>query len=135
MKTIISNPRIVLAAGVLFSSLFCVLGLAADAPASSTFTEAQFDRGEALYQQRCSLCHGTELDSAAAPELVGATFRKSWSRLGASVNELFNLILTSMPPSQPGSLTDAEGLDVLAFILGSNNVLQGSEELKDDYDY
>jgi len=135
LEKIISNPRIVLAAGVLFSSLFCVLGLAADAPASSTFTEAQFARGEALYQQRCSLCHGTELDSAAAPELVGATFRKSWSRLGASVNELFNLILTSMPPSQPGSLTDAEGLDVLAFILGSNNVLQGSEELKDDYDY
>ena len=88
-----------------------------------------------MYQQRCSLCHGVDLDSAAAPELVGATFRKSWSRLGASVGELFNLIVTSMPPSQPGSLSDAQGLDVLAFILGSNNVLQGSEELKDDYGY
>ena len=137
MKTIIEDPGTLtrLAAGLLIFALFSSAVFAADAPASGTFTEAQFDSGEALYQQRCSLCHGTQLDSAAAPELVGATFRKSWSRMGVSVGELFNLILTSMPPSAPGSLSDSEGLDVLAFILGSNNVLQGSEELKDDYDY
>jgi len=129
------NARIGLAAGLLISLLFSSAGLAADAPASGTFTEAQFESGEALYQQRCSICHGAQLGSGAAPELIGATFRKSWSRMGVSVGELFNLILTSMPPSAPGSLSDSEGLDVLAFILGSNNVLQGSEELKDDYDY
>jgi alcohol dehydrogenase (cytochrome c) len=135
MDTLVCNPKIGLAAGLLFSVFFSGIGYAADAPASGTFTEAQFESGEALYQQRCSICHGAQLGSGAAPELIGATFRKSWSRMGVSVGELFNLILTSMPPSAPGSLSDSEGLDVLAFILGSNNVLQGSEELKDDYDY
>ncbi len=119
------------AAGLLYSSL----GFAAEAPASSTFTEAQFDRGEALYQQQCAACHGVELDSAAAPALVGATFRKSWSRLGANVAELFNRISTTMPPGQAGNLNETQNLDILAYILGRNNVLQGSELLKNDYYY
>ena len=101
-----SRTRIRLIVVISLAVLFSPSSFAADAPASSTFTEAQFDRGEQLFQQRCALCHGVDLNSAAAPELIGATFRKSWSRMGASVGELFNLIVTSMPPSQPGSLSD-----------------------------
>ncbi|MDP6417001.1 MAG: cytochrome c, partial [Gammaproteobacteria bacterium] len=40
---------------------------AAEAPATSTFTEEQFESGEALYAQQCALCHGAELDGGAAP--------------------------------------------------------------------
>lgn len=108
---------------------------AADAPASSTFTEEQFDRGEFLFQQQCAACHGADLESAAAPALIGTTFRKSWSRLGANVGELFNLISNTMPPRQSGLHNETQNLDLLAYILGRNNVLQGSEELKSDYNY
>jgi len=43
MDTLVCNPKIGLAAGLLFSVFFSGIGYAADAPASSTFTEAQFE--------------------------------------------------------------------------------------------
>ncbi len=135
MNNRIPGSSLSIAIAVLIAGSFSSTGFAADAPASSTFTEVQFERGEELYREQCAICHGNELDSAAAPELIGTTFRKSWSRLGANVGELFNVISTSMPPSAPGSLSESQRLDVLAYILGRNNVLQGSEELKSDYNY
>ncbi len=120
---------------ILLALIFSTAVFAADAPASGTFTGAQFDRGEALYQQQCAACHGVALDSAAAPALIGPTFRKSWSLMGANVAELFNRISTTMPPRQGGSLAESQYLDLLAYVLGRNNVLQGSEALKNDYEY
>ena len=108
---------------------------AAEAPGSGTFTEQQYESGSLLYQQQCGLCHGVELEGGAAPALVGATFRKTWSMLGANVAELYNRIATTMPPRQGGTLTESQNLDITAFILGSNNVLQGAEALRSDYDY
>ena len=108
----------------------CSAAFAAEAPANSTFTEDQFERGESLYQQHCAICHGVELDGAAAPVLLGTTFRKTWSRLGANVAELYNRIVTTMPPQQMGELDEAQNLDVLAYILGRNNVLQGTERCR-----
>lgn len=108
---------------------------AAEAPGTSSFTEEQFESGALLYQQQCALCHGAQLEGAGAPALSGAAFRKTWARLGANVAALFNRIETTMPPRQMGILDEAQNLDVLAFILGSNNVLAGTEQLKNDYDY
>lgn len=135
MNAHLSGLSIKIAAGLFAGLLYSSVNFAADAPASSTFTEAQFSSGKTLYQQQCSACHGLELDSAAAPALVGITFRKSWSRLGANVGELFNRISTTMPPGQAGNLDETQNLEILAYILARNNVLQGSEELKNDYDY
>lgn len=115
--------------------VFSISVFAADAPATGTFTAAQFARGEALFQQQCAICHGVELDSAAAPALIGPIFRKGWSLMGANVAELFNRISTTMPPRQGGSLQESQYLDILAYVLGRNNVLQGSEALKNDYEY
>ncbi|MCH7816677.1 MAG: c-type cytochrome, partial [Proteobacteria bacterium] len=120
---------------LLLGLLGCSSILAAEAPGTSTFTEAQFASGAVLYRQQCALCHGATLEGAGAPTLQGATFRKTWARMGATVAELFDRIETTMPPRQMGILDEAQNLDVLAFILGSNNVLVGIEELKNDYDY
>ena len=107
----------------------------ADAPATSSYTEDQFERGEVLYQQECALCHGLELDDGAAPALVGSTFRKTWSMLGANIAELYNRITTTMPPRQDNLLREDQNLDILSYLLGQNNVLRGTEALRSDYDY
>ncbi|MDP6416340.1 MAG: cytochrome c, partial [Gammaproteobacteria bacterium] len=120
-----------LISGVLFTPPL----YAADAPATSTFTEEQFESGQTLYEQQCGLCHGTELDGGAAPALVGSTFRKTWSMLGANVAELYNRIATTMPPREGGTLSEDQNLNILAYLLGRNNVLQGTEALRDEYDY
>ena len=107
----------------------------ADAPATSSYTEDQFERGEVLYQKECALCHGLELDDGAAPAIVGSTFRKTWSMLGANVAELYNRIATTMPPRQDNFLSEYQNLDILSYLLGRNNVLRGTEALRNDYDY
>jgi alcohol dehydrogenase (cytochrome c) len=109
--------------------------IAAEAPASSTFTEAQYERGETVYQQECALCHGQNLDDGVANTLRGQTFRKTWSRLGVTVADLYNRIANTMPPGQLGELSESENIDVLAYILGRNNVLQGTQELNVEYEY
>ena len=107
----------------------------ADAPATSSYTEDQFERGEVLYKKECALCHGLELDDGAAPAIVGSTFRKTWSMLGANVAELYNRIATTMPPRQDNFLSEDQNLDILSYLLGRNNVLRGTEALRNDYDY
>ena len=107
----------------------------ADAPATSSYTEDQFERGEVLYQKECALCHGLELDDGAAPAIVGSTFRKTWSMLGANVAELYNRIATTMPPRQDNFLSEDQNLDILSYLLGRNNILRGTEALRNDYDY
>jgi alcohol dehydrogenase (cytochrome c) len=109
--------------------------IAAEAPASSTFTQVQYERGETVYQQECALCHGQNLDDGVANTLRGQTFRKTWSRLGVTVADLYNRIANTMPPGQLGELSESENVDVLAYILGRNNVLQGTQELNVEYDY
>lgn len=124
------------AAGVLLLSAVLALPLlAAEAPASSTYTEEQAGLGAQVYQAQCALCHGPGLDDGIATDLVGASFRKSWSRLGTTVADLYNRIVTTMPPGQLGVLSSEENLAVLAYLLQENNVLVGSEALRDDYDY
>lgn len=134
-----SRPRVtktlatVLAAGLLFTA--AAQAAEETMPASGTFTAAQYESGEQLYRQECALCHGQDLDGGVAPSLVGPTFRKGWSRIGANVGELYNRISTTMPPGQLGRLDEAANLAILSYLLGRNNVLVGSEALRNDYQY
>lgn len=71
---------------------------AAEAMASGTFTEEQFERGQVLYERECASCHGANLEGGVAPILASVTFRKSYSMQGANVAELYNRIRNTMPP-------------------------------------
>ena len=139
MRRILPHSFKALAVTVLaMAGLFTILPVWAaedTTPATGTFTEEQFERGAQLYADECALCHGDNLEAGVAPSLLGATFRKAWSRIGANVGELYNRIATTMPPGQLGRLDDIQNLEILSFILGRNNVLVGTEELKADYDY
>lgn len=106
---------------------------AAQDAALGTFTEEQFARGAQLYAQECASCHGADLEGGVAPAIAGVSFRKSYSSNGINVGDLFNRISTSMPPRQIGVLNETEMLDVVAYVLGRNNVLPGDEALTSDY--
>ena len=133
----IHNARVVIFhAKILISlSLLTMNSFAAKAPGTGTFTEEQFEKGAQLYSRDCAVCHGNDLEGGAARALMGPSFRKTWSNFGVNVADLFTIISTTMPPRMAGNLDESENLDVLAFILGSNSVLQGSEALRNDYAY
>jgi len=92
------------------------------------FTAAQAEQGGVTYSQNCSRCHGENLEgSNSGPALSGQTFLSPWR--SRAVGELYREIIQTMPPSSPGSLSDAAVLGVTAFILQRNGAAAGSQVL------
>jgi len=96
------------------------------------FTAPQADRGKELYGQSCSAgCHNENLAGQdAAPALAGTDFRGRWA--GISVAELFKRIHTTMPKTNPGSLSEADDLAIVAYLLSANGFPAGNKALPDD---
>lgn len=93
------------------------------------FTAEQAERGRLVYEMECSACHGFELMSADgyAPDLIGFRFTSSWH--GRTLDERFEKIQTTMPLGKAGSLTAAEVVDIVAYILDYNGYPAGDDEL------
>jgi mono/diheme cytochrome c family protein len=92
---------------------------------SGVYTVAQAARGMAKYDNECSSCHGT----GEAPTLTGDAFMRRWfgDSLGAVLTKM-----RSMPADAPGSLEDAEYVDIIAYVMQSTGFPAGSKELPSD---
>ena len=62
-----------------------------------------------------------------ASPLVGNSFLKQWQR--RRVADLFKVMKATMPADRPSALTDAEYLDITAYILKANTYPVGSQPL------
>ncbi len=93
------------------------------------FTAAQAARGTEIYADRCASCHGAALDDGTAPPLVGEYFVQSWERPGVTLDDLFFIMRTTMPDGGVGTISDAQHLDVLAFLLERNGYPAGTRAL------
>lgn len=92
------------------------------------YTVDQAMRGEKLYQEKCSVCHGSDvLGTEMAPSLSGGEFVKNWDDL--SIGDLFELIHTAMPQNDPGTLSPEQVADILAFMLSKGQYQPGQTEL------
>ena len=95
------------------------------------YSAAQATRGEALYGDKCSSCHGPDLTGdGQAPSLTGKDFQTGWN--DQTLGDLFDRISTTMPADAPGSLKPAEVADVIAFILKKDAMPAGDTELAPD---
>lgn len=83
------------------------------------YTPEQAERGRTTYVRVCSACHA--LDWYQGDQIA------AWT--GAPVYNLFEVIRTSMPKDNPGSLKRRDYVDMLAYILALNGMPPGSEEL------
>jgi alcohol dehydrogenase (cytochrome c) len=98
------------------------------AASNGPYSEEQAKRGKAVYTQSCSRCHADTLKGAdQIPPLIGETFISHWQ--GRSVKNLFDRIRTTMPQNNPGSLSQQDYLDLIAFMLQANNFPPGKDEL------
>jgi mono/diheme cytochrome c family protein len=92
------------------------------------YTEEQAKRGEPLYAEKCSSCHGPDMTGGEmAPGLTGGEFTANWNDL--SLGDLFERMRISMPQNNPGSLSRQQNADVLAAILKKANYPAGKAEL------
>ena len=101
------------------------------------FTEAQATRGRQVYPGGCGLCHGRRLNGApddpdmrSTPSLARARFLREWE--GRSLATLFAYTRLTMPEDNPGSLTDEEYVDVIAYMLSVSGMPSGDAELPPD---
>jgi mono/diheme cytochrome c family protein len=95
------------------------------------YTADQAAQGKALYDNKCALCHGAELNGAEmAPPLAGAVFLGNWA--GQSAGDLFTRIHTTMPANDPGSLSNADAALALAYLLSANQFPAGTTPLPSD---
>lgn len=92
------------------------------------YTEVQAKRGEEIYAQRCVTCHGADLGgSELAPSLVGDEFSANWNDL--PLGEFSERVRVTMPQDQPGVLTRAQTVDLVAYVLNKGGFPTGSADL------
>jgi mono/diheme cytochrome c family protein len=101
------------------------------AAASGDYTTSQAAAGAQVYQQHCIQCHGASLQGNAGPALSGQAFAASLRFGKLTAQQLFDFIKTQMPADAPGSLTDQQYLDAMAFILSRNGYPAGSTLLNE----
>ena len=89
------------------------------------YTSAQAARGAKLFESNCAMCHRDP--GGTAPVLAGDRFTKTFS--DAPLQTLFTTIKTTMPRNAPGSLSDAEYVDLVAHLLKINSYADGMNEL------
>jgi mono/diheme cytochrome c family protein len=120
-----------IAVATAFGALSWKVLLAQDVTASvwdGVYTQAQADRGRALYGSSCQSCHGDQLTGGEiAPPLAGGDFLSTWN--GLTVGQLFDRVRTSMPPGAPGKVLRDSKLDIVAYVLSFNKFPPGEKEL------
>jgi cytochrome c len=90
----------------------------------------QVARGAALYGEKCASCHGDQgQGQGKAPAVVGSSALPLDPPAGAARKTQFKtaadviaFVQQAMPPKEPGSLTEQQASDVVAFALKANGV-------------
>jgi len=100
------------------------------------YTADQATRGQALYKTHCGYCHRDDLigggSEAGAPALKGPIFTIRWR--DQPIADMFVTIGTTMPQNKPDTLTPQVVIDIVSFLLKSNNMPPGTSELPPDLD-
>ena len=97
----------------------------AEAGATTTqgvFSEEQATRGEDVFYNICAECH--------FEEDFGGPFIQSW--VGASVKDLVDEIVATMPEDNPGGMPTEQYLDVVTYMFKLNGMPTGEDELATD---
>jgi mono/diheme cytochrome c family protein len=99
-----------------------VSALNASFPAA-TYSADQASAGKQVYDTTCARCH-------ASGQFEGAAFSNSWKN--RRLYDLYSLISNTMPEDRPGSLTDTQYVNVIAYLLQRNQVPGSAAKLSLD---
>lgn len=115
------------AAALLLSGSYATTGSAQDplpAPVDSAAEAVkQLELGEQWFRAACFECHATGA-------LANADFRLKWT--GRSAYDLFESIRSTMPESDPGSLTQGTYVAVVSYLMKMNGMPVGTSALPAD---
>ena len=110
---------VALAAFVVWCS--ALVALSAQGGAAAAGGGDQQARGKGLYNDKCASCHMENLKgSTETPPLTGDTFWMNWETYSA--NNLVEQVRSTMPEDNPGGLKREEYVDIIAYVLKTNEV-------------
>jgi mono/diheme cytochrome c family protein len=116
---------------VICSTLTLALGFAAWSQSKpvtvldGVYTEQQAEAGHEQYEAICAACH--DGDEPEAPPPRGPEFLEKWRE--APLSFLYNFVHTNMPGDKPGSLSEENYVNVVAYLLKENGYPAGSSGL------
>ena len=73
----------------------CVIAIVAHADGTGWFSSAQIAQGRWEYAQKCSVCHGAQLQGTGAPALKGKIFAEQWN--GKKLGDIYQYVHKNMP--------------------------------------
>ncbi|MGP0070487.1 MAG: PQQ-binding-like beta-propeller repeat protein [Bryobacteraceae bacterium] len=104
-------------------------GLPASPTQPGIYSTAQALRGQSEYGTKCAACHGADLTgSEHAPPLKGRRFWAEWDQ--EMVRSLYSRIISTMPPSDPGSVAPKDVIDIVTYLLQSNGLPPGDKAIE-----
>jgi cytochrome c5 len=99
--------------------------------ADGVYTDAQANRGAAVYEASCAGCHRADLGGTPnGPALRDERFARGFA--DKDLKTLFTKVATTMPRNAAGSLGENVYLDVVAHMLKENGFPAGSRDLSSD---
>jgi len=111
-----------------FLAALALVGMAAGAQGSETYTAEQARRGEAAYGLHCAECHHLTLRGTGhGSELTGPNFIARWGN--RSIADLLRYNANLMPAGAPNSLGMPIYRDITAYMLQVNGAAPGGEAL------
>jgi mono/diheme cytochrome c family protein len=96
----------------------------------AVYTKVQADGAKAQYDKICAECHAFTVAAkkqAADLPLGDEPFLKKWE--GKSLDELVSVIVLTMPNDGSAVVSDAEALNLVAYILQQNGMPAGATPL------
>jgi S-disulfanyl-L-cysteine oxidoreductase SoxD len=130
---VVSAGILALAFLVSRSAVRDVFAQATPSTRDGVYTAEQAQQGKVLYDKQCANCHGPALlGSGKNAPLVGDVFLDKWT--DQTMADLFMKINSTMPASDPGTMSPDETAQVLAYILSVNKFQSGQKPLPTDPD-
>jgi mono/diheme cytochrome c family protein len=126
LRSSLAVPAILLLSLSVQAAVLLAQRPAAPAIWKGVFTDAQAERGKAVFQAHCATCHDPR-EQGEAPLLSGDVFMGNWE--GHSVARLYTKIVDEMPANNAGSVSATQKRDAVAFILHENGFPSGATEL------
>lgn len=104
------------------SSARVIRSAAANLPAA-TYSPAQAERGEQVFNQVCAMCH-------VRAQFVGERFVDEWN--DRRVFDFYALVRSTMPLTNPGGLKEEQYLALVSYLLKANHAEPGVDSLQSD---
>jgi|AraplaMF_Col_mMF_1032025.scaffolds.fasta_scaffold07878_2 mono/diheme cytochrome c family protein len=114
---------------VLTAAFACALPALAQTAKPALYTADQARAGASVYGQSCASCHGIQMEGVTGPALKGSNFGILANAQMMTADMLLDVITSTMPDSDPGTLKIEEYNAVTAYILQQNGYPAGTAPL------